>query len=292
MKRSLLIAAWCGLCVAAMTTMLLHATVGYVSEGMALSFVGTFVWMTITFAIARHLRRLDVADAAWGINFIIIAALGVWFNRDGLTLGSVQVLVLGMVLLWGVRLSLHIGQRLVHEKTQDARYTALQQKWRQPWGVDAYLRVFVAQAALAVTIAIPIIHIGLWHTQTPGFLVLLGGSLALFGIIYETIADRQLHAFVSQKSNKGKILTTGLRRYSRYPNYFGELCMWWGMAVIALDTKHGWVGMIGALTITYLLRYVSGVPLSEKSARNKPDWPHYAETTNLLVPGIPKNLSR
>ncbi len=284
MKRWLLIGSLCGLTIAALATLVLHNIYVYVLSGMLLCFVAVLAWMSIVYVIARRMKRLDVVDAAWGINFAIIAVIAVWFNHEHVSVWSVQVLVLALVWVWAARLSTHITRRILQTSTQDVRYTELQKKWKQPWGIEAYGKIFVVQAVLATIVSIPVIHIGLWHTESPQLLALVGAAISLFGIVYETIADRQLSAFLSNPSNKGKLMTTGLRRYSRYPNYFGELCMWWGVAIISFDTRYGWVGLIGALTITYLLCYVSGVPLAEKSAATKRGWSTYRERTNVLLP--------
>ena len=115
----------------------------------------------------------------------------------------------------------------------------------------------------------------------------LGLLVWAVGFWCETLADAQLKRFLANPVNRGKLMTHGLWKYSRYPNYFGELTMWWGIALMSLGTAHGWVGLGGAAVITYLIVYVSGIPPKEKRLRKRPGWQKYILLTRLLVP-LPK----
>ena len=108
------------------------------------------------------------------------------------------------------------------------------------------------------------------------------------GLAERSFYDAQLKAFVSDPTSRGKILDTGLWRYTRHPNYFGEVTQWWGVWLIALSAPHGWVAVVSPLTITLLLLFVSGVPMLEKKMAENPGWAEYAAKTSVFVPLPPK----
>jgi hypothetical protein len=94
----------------------------------------------------------------------------------------------------------------------------------------------------------------------------------------------QLKKFIMNPSNKGKIMTKGLFKYTRHPNYFGEVLQWWGIAFMALYASYGWIGILGAVSITFLITKVSGIPLAEKGTSKKPGWEEYKKNTPALLP--------
>lgn len=259
-----------------------------VMTGLLLCTVAAVIWMSIVSLYANKINRLDVVDVAWGPTFIIIALVG-FILQDGVrTIWDLQVLVTIMVFIWGMRLSFYIGLRFVRSRHQDQRYTDIVRAWGGDTKLRRYTRIFLLQALLAVVVAIPVIHINLWRDEVVTYIAVIGGLIWSFGLVYESIADYQLQKFMSANNNKSTLLQTGLRRYSRHPNYFGELCVWWGFAIISASTPYGWVGLIGALTITYLLVAVSGVPVAERRLLQKPGWQAYASRTSTLFPMPPK----
>jgi steroid 5-alpha reductase family enzyme len=110
-----------------------------------------------------------------------------------------------------------------------------------------------------------------------------------FGFIFESIADRQLARFVGNKANKGKVLSTGLWRFSRHPNYFGELVQWWAIGIIALQTAHGWIGLLGPALLTFLIVFVSGIPPIENRRKDNAAYQAYKKRTSPLIPQIPRS---
>jgi steroid 5-alpha reductase family enzyme len=118
--------------------------------------------------------------------------------------------------------------------------------------------------------------------------VILGAGIWLIGMICEIVADQQLARFLSDPRHRGKLMTSGIWRYSRHPNYFGEMMIWWGIAIIGLGYPLSAVGIIGALIITLILAFVSGIPLAEKGASTKPGWKAYKAQTSVLIPLPPK----
>jgi steroid 5-alpha reductase family enzyme len=104
------------------------------------------------------------------------------------------------------------------------------------------------------------------------------------GFTIETLADKQLRQFISNPANKGHLMTRGLWRYSRHPNYFGELTMWWGLGIIALGVPNGLIGLLGPALISHLIIFVSGIPPTEKAFQGRIGWDEYKRRTSVLVP--------
>jgi steroid 5-alpha reductase family enzyme len=224
-------------------------------------------YMTAWYLVARITNRTDVIDTAWGLGFVYLAWL-TW--RLWESPGGVPLVIVIFVTIWGLRLSLHLFTRTIHHP-EDRRYVDYRRKWKDMFWVNAYLRIFVLQGLLLLA---------LMPLAVVGFLV--WGV----GIICETVADYQLRSFVKTKK-KGEIMQTGLWRYSRHPNYFGELASWWGAAIVSLSL-HQWWAVIGALTITLLITKVSGIPLLEKHYEDNKTFQKYKKHTSVLIPLPPR----
>jgi steroid 5-alpha reductase family enzyme len=260
-----------------------------VMSRMALCWLAGLLVMTALFFVGRRMGRYDIVDVGWGLSFIAIAVTG-FFLQDGHQLRwDSQALTTLLVIVWGSRLAWHIAHRIRRTEHEDARYVALRKKWRGNLVVNTFFRVYVVQSVLALIVSIPVVHINLAAEARWNMFVFVGAALWLCGFIIESIADHQLARFVSDPANKGKLMDRGLWRYARYPNYFGELTMWWAMAIISLGTAHGWVGVGGAAAITYLIVYISGIPPKEARLRTRPGWQEYVRSTRLLVL-LPKKL--
>lgn len=238
--------------------------------------------MTFVFFLAQLKRDNSIVDIAWGLGFIIIA-LFTFF-----TFGSFlerQVLITLLTVLWGLRLSIYI---LIRNKGrgEDYRYKEMRKSWGASASLQAFFKVFMLQGLLMTVIAFPIITVNYSYALELTIFDYFGLGLWCFGFVMESIADYQKHVFKSAPANKGKVLTTGLWEYSRHPNYFGESMMWWGMYFIAVSTPLGPVTVVSPLLITFLLMYVSGVPLLEKRYKNNAEYQKYAKKTPKFVPRI------
>ncbi len=116
----------------------------------------------------------------------------------------------------------------------------------------------------------------------------LGIAVWLTGFFFEATGDWQLKQFVQNPANRGKLINTGLWRYSRHPNYFGEVTQWWGIYLIALSTPRGWITILGPITITVLILFVSGIPMLEKKYHGRPEFEAYKRRTSAFFPLPPK----
>lgn len=241
--------------------------------------------MSLWYWLSVRWKRMDIVDAAWGIGFI-----GITFLCIGI-IGEIsfrQAVLMTLVFVWGVRLTTHIVMRL-RRGGEDPRYKELRKIWGKTLPLRSYLQVFLLQGALLYVIALPIIlsfrnDIGFpWNVVDT-----VGVLLWLLGFVFEAVGDAQLRAFVNNPRNKGKIMNQGLWKYSRHPNYFGEVCMWWGIGLIACSVPFGYLGLLGPATLTYLILFVSGVPITEKRYENDEAYVAYKMKTNRLLPWKPR----
>ena len=250
--------------------------------------LAVFVFMTLIFAVSRFLRRTDVVDAAWGPAFLVAALSAFMLNPFELPIGfNVQTVVTALVAVWALRLSFTITKRLL-KKPEDIRYVNLRKEWKGNEFANTYLRIFAVQAVLATVISSAVIHINLSLPTVLGTFAYVGIAVWVIGFLFESIGDAQLKRFLASSKNKGKLMTSGLWKYTRHPNYFGEATMWWGIFIIALSTPYGWLGIITPVVITYLLLFVSGVPMTEKAFEGKPGWDAYKAKTSKFLP-LPPN---
>lgn len=235
-----------------------------------------------------QLRTKDgsTADIGWSAGMLILIG---WLAHhiDGYWLR--EVLIVGMIAVWSVRLSLYLSGRLLRERKEDSRYARL----RNYWGEGAeknFIIVFQLQPLFNIILIIPLmLALGNPSTTisaTEWFAVLIWSA----GLIGESLADHQLNNFRSDPSNKGKICQEGLWGYSRHPNFFFEWVMWVAYAVFALSTPYGLYGVVAPIFMLFLLMKVTGIPAMEKYAlQNKGDaFRDYMKSTSFFVPLPPK----
>ena len=256
------------------------------------------VWgfMTVFFIIAQAKKNNGIADIAWGLGFIVIAISS--FLTQVLSAGFDQVnlaaIVLSLlVLVWGGRLFFYLGLRNWN-KAEDYRYVAMKKKWQTNILIKSYVYVFILQGVLMYIISLPIqISYTFLNAQTsPLYFIIIGVGVLLWliGFYFEAVGDAQLKAFKNNPKNKGEILQTGLWKYTRHPNYFGETLMWWAVWIVSIATLEAmnFVGVVGPIIITLLLLFVSGVPLLEKKYKDNEKFQAYAKKTSVFFPLKPK----
>lgn len=221
---------------------------------------------------------------AWGIGFVVVAFYAL--VRTG-NFNLISLITTLLVTLWGGRLFYHIMKRNLG-KPEDFRYA----NWRKEWGkyvvIRAFFQVYMLQGVFMFTIAFPVVLIHEMTDAALNAITLLGIAIWCFGYYFEVVGDAQLAAFKKNPENKGKLMTTGLWAYTRHPNYFGEATMWWGIFVIAISSGVTWLAIISPVVITYLLVFVSGVPMLEKAMVGRPGFDAYSNRTNKFLPWFPK----
>ena len=248
-----------------------------------------FIFFNIFFVIAQLKKNNGIADMAWGLGFVVVAITSLLFKGDY----SIQALVVTLlVVLWGFRLFFYIGLRN-WSKPEDFRYVEMRKKWKTNVKIKAYFIVFMLQMSFLYVISLPIQLVNFVEVtlNLTGYIILgVGVLLWLIGFYFEAVGDQQLKNFKKNPENKGKILSTGLWKYTRHPNYFGEALMWWSVWIVSMSTLSltSLYGIVGPLFINYLLLYVSGVPLLEKKYKDNEAFQAYAKKTSIFFPLPPK----
>lgn len=237
------------------------------------------LYMTVWFSVSYLRKRLDVVDTAWGGGFIIVALAS--FLQSPHALSGILLL---MVSVWGLRLAYHIGWRN-YGKKNDPRYDELSAKWKpETFWWRAYISVFLLQGLLVLLISLPVTLAAYETADVLTFTLVMGVVLWAAGLLTEVIADYQLQRFLRTRTDTNSVMQKGLWRYSRHPNYFGEIIVWLGIALVASNAPQGWLGWIGPLVLTYLIVFVSGIPPQEKRKKTDAAYQAYARHTSVLVP--------
>jgi len=234
----------------------------------------------IVFLYAYNKKRIDLVDVFWGISFIVISCFYTILNINDINVTTLVVLI--CVIVWGSRLSIHIFNRYKSRQNQDERYSAITQSFIAMPAL-VYVRVFAIQAVLASLVMIVFLA-ALLSTRHDMNLLIVGFVVWLFGLFFESTADRQLKRHVAEDS--GSLMKTGLWKYSRHPNYFGELVQWWAIWLMVAGGTYALVGLIGPFSISILILFVSGIPPLEKHMASKKGWKDYKNSTSVLIPWL------
>lgn len=261
---------------------------GGISAILAVNFGLILAVMLILWPIACRRRDVSFIDAAWPM-VMVLAAVATWFMGDGNA--TRKALLVWLCAVWGLRLGWHLYTRW-KQNGPDHRYQfvdKMEQQHRWAWSRAALLLVFLPQAFLAWLVSLPV-QLGQMGLDTPvGWLGWTGAALAVIGIAFESIGDAQLKAFKADPANRGKVLDTGLWRYTRHPNYFGDACVWWGLYMIAAETGPGRWAIIGPIFLTWTLTRWSGIGISERSSRKiRPQYADYVARTSAFFPWPPR----
>jgi len=255
--------------------------------GAVIAVLTSAVIMVITTIVARAQGRVVVVDTAWGLDLFaiaLVAAVMAVTSGDGDTWRS--WLVTGAVGLWALRLAWHMHRR--GDGTEDPRYEKLLGGPLGRVGLGVAVRkVFAVQGLAAAVVAMPVAA-GVFSQVRWTWLVVVGLGVWAIGLFFETVGDAQLAAYRAQsRDERPQVLDSGLWRYTRHPNYFGDACVWWGLW-LAAALSSGWA--LGAATVvapvamTYFLVRTTGAGLLEKTMMRRPGYPEYAERTSRFIP--------
>lgn len=242
--------------------------------------------MTVLWLVSLALKNSSIVDIFWGAGFVITAWAAFGLTPDGFL--ARKLLLVGLVTAWGLRLTLHIMIRN-WGKPEDFRYQVWRKEAGAAWWWRSFFKVFVLQGLLMWIISTPLLAAQI--SSNPGGLTWLD-YLALviwaIGFYFEAVGDWQLSRFKASPTNKGKVLQSGVWRYTRHPNYFGDATQWWAYYLVALAAG-GWWTIFSPVIMTTLLLRVSGVTLLEKTLKEeKPGYKEYAERTSEFIPWFPR----
>jgi steroid 5-alpha reductase family enzyme len=242
-----------------------------------------FVWLW-----AVQIENGGVVDIFWSFNFPVIALI-LLFLAEGFQ--SRVYMICGMVVIWGVRLGSHLGNRVLsHLHEEEGRYAQLRKEWA-PHADRKLFSFFQAQAVSNVFLAVPFFIITSNTAPQISIFEYLGLAVWIFALIGEATADWQLDRFKKNPSNKGKVCDVGFWNYSRHPNYFFEWLIWVSYFIFALGSPYGFIAVISPGIILYLLLNVTGIPATEEqSIRSKGErYKEYQKTTSAFVPWFKKS---
>ncbi|MFN3524163.1 MAG: DUF1295 domain-containing protein [Phenylobacterium sp.] len=239
--------------------------------------------------LALALRDVTFVDSVWAFGMGAMA-LATFVQVGEAT--PRRLLLLGLCALWAARLGGHLLLRW-RAHGPDSRYESLIKDAKDRWGwsfpTASLLLVFALQAPLLLIVCLPVQLGQLDAGAALGPLAWTGAALALFGVAFETIGDAQLARFRADPANRGKVLDTGLWKYTRHPNYFGDACVWWGLFLIAAETPLGVWALPGPILLTWTLTRWSGAPMLEERLRQtRPEYARYLRTTSGFIPWPPK----
>lgn len=261
-----------------------------ISQVLGVNAVVLVAAFLILWAFCVRIRDVTVVDAFWAFGMVVMGVST--FLQTG-PASPRRVLLVGLCALWGLRLAGYLTWRW-RSHGPDRRYRTMLGKaeTQRGWGFAkaSLLLVFATQAPLLFIVCLPVQLGQLETAPTPlGALAYAGAALAVFGVLFESLGDWQLTRFRGDPANQGKVLNTGLWRYTRHPNYFGDACAWWGIYLVAATTPVGIWALPGPVLLTWTLMKWSGAPTLEgRLKRTRPDYVTYIETTSGFVPWPPK----
>jgi steroid 5-alpha reductase family enzyme len=237
------------------------------------------------FAVAAVRKTDVVTDLSYSLTFVLLAIVLLFTGARE----AVQLVASVLVLVWALRLGGYLFRRILRMKV-DHRFDGMREEPLR------FARFWLLQAITVAVVMLPVSYL-LDQDQPPalGAWSVAGAVIWFGGFVVEAVADAQKSAFRAKDENRGRFIASGLWRYSRHPNYFGELLVWWGLFVFTVPVLHGaaFAVVIGPIFITVLLLFVSGIPLVERSADEKygsdDAYREYKRRTSILVPLPPQS---
>jgi steroid 5-alpha reductase family enzyme len=227
-------------------------------------------------------------DLTGSLTYISMIGVALCYSRYSTQLDARSILLATLVIIWALRLGTFLFGR-IRKSGKDDRFDEIKPsfiRFLNAWTIQGLWVTFTAATAL--------VGITTLTQKDIGAFAVIGLLVWVFGFAFEVIADAQKSRFNADPANKGKFIRTGLWAYSRHPNYFGEIVLWVGIAIIAIPVLQGWqwVAMISPIFVTFLLTRVSGVPMLENKADKKwggqEDYEAYKKITPVLIPRLTK----
>ncbi|MGE5327796.1 MAG: DUF1295 domain-containing protein [Thiobacillus sp.] len=243
--------------------------------------LGLSVLLTLqyfVFLYAYRKKRIDAVDIFWGPSIIAVSFAFVFMNISSINIAT--LVALGCIDIWGLRLFSHIFVSYKSRNFQDQRYTEITKSFiHKPFIV--YIKIFAIQALLASLVAVVFLAAAQSNNYNPSLLI-MGLLLWLFGFIFESFADFQLRKHI--ENHPGELMKGGLWKYSRHPNYFGELVQWWAIWLMLSGGEFAMLGLVGPLSISILIIFISGIPPLERHMVGKKGWEDYKKSTSMILP--------
>ncbi|WP_225205484.1 DUF1295 domain-containing protein [Novosphingobium huizhouense] len=247
--------------------------------------------MLVLWRVAVRIGDVSFVDAVWAGGMAALALLSLAQAGSGAAARALPIAA--ATAIWGARLGLHLFRRW-RATGEDPRYARILGKAKAEgrFAFAALTTVFAMQGLLLFATCLP----AQFGILAPGGaqigpLVVAGGLLWLVGFVFESVGDAQLARFRADPANQGKVLDTGLWRYTRHPNYFGDACVWWGIWLMSADAGGlvALAGLIGPVFLTFTLTQWSGKPMLERGmAKRRPGYADYVRRTSGFIPLPPR----
>lgn len=244
------------------------------------------VLMVAGWLVSLRYNNVTLVDSLWGLGFAMMAWITLLLS-DGFA-GRAWLIAL-LVTAWALRLSTYLTLRN-WGKGEDPRYAAWRAEAGKDFRLQSLFKVFLLQALFMWVIALAM-QIGLASPAPARWTLFDTAGLAIWltGFIFESVGDAQLKRFKADPANRGKVMDRGLWRYTRHPNYFGELLVWWGIYTVTMAVPGGWWTVVSPLVITVVLLKMTGIPLTEQTILEKrPEYKTYIQQTSSLIPWFPR----
>jgi len=261
------------------------ADLGALGLNLAATLVVALVCALIAFAVGVSTGLHRHVDVAWGLLFVAIAGTGLVLSAGHGSTGN-RWLVTVLTTVWGVRLAAHIAWRGLGTG-EDRRYERLLARATGNRDLYALRYVYLLQGVIAWFVSLPV-QVAQYNPAALSPWVAVGVAVWAVGLAFEAVGDAQLIRFQTDPANRGKVLDTGLWRYTRHPNYFGDACVWWGLYLVACVGWPGPLTVLSPLLMTYLLARRTGKPLMEAHlSRTRPEYAGYVARTSGFIPRRP-----
>jgi steroid 5-alpha reductase family enzyme len=250
---------------------------------------GIVVVAAVTFAIALRVHRHNVIDTAWGLGFLVALLCA-----DAVSVGSAhhggndrRALITVLTAVWALRLAAYMAVR-GRGHGEDPRYVAMLADAPGNRNLYAIRKVYLIQGLAIWFVSLPL-QVTAVGGGSIGVIGWIGAAVWLIGFVFEAGGDWQLNAFRKNPANKGTVLDSGLWRYTRHPNYFGDACQWWGFGLIAFAHWPGILTIASPALMTWFLARKTGKPLLEsRMATTRPGYARYIERTSGFFPLPPR----
>ena len=276
-----------------------------------------FGLLTLLWGVSVAAKDASLIDIFWGFGFLVVGLI--CYQIAPAKTPYIKLLA-ALPIIWGLRLTLYLGKRNLGHG-EDSRYVAMRKRAEKKglseknWRDRSLVTIYFGQGLLIMIVSAPI-----WVAMGTGpinptfvnsaraggpqgwqfdinLIALLGTLLWFIGFLFEVLGDRQLSKFLKQNKDYDgpyadkPVLDTGLWKYTRHPNYFGNACMWWGIWLVAYQAPWGWITIFAPLLMTFLLTRVSGRDLLERQLKKRPAYQDYMKRTSGFIPRFPKSIN-